>query len=343
MEVSAVAQRWATQQLNRQAEESSLGGSFAEILSMSKRYGASLDQSGSSGDASLAVSLLSGMLSSHEDADQSGLSSSLIMMCMMMGCNANLSGSSMGVMMSSLAGAMNGNTLSATDINELSGSSLVNSYLPTYAYGLLDTDTNLYNNTYVYNPKATTNIPASASVAANPTITSNAYNRSAARYRQVINQFDVENNTRYAVKNGSTYCNIFVWDVTRAMGAEIPHYIDKQTMEARYYPETKGAFQTNANMICKWLSQKGNEYGWCEVTAEQAQALANEGHPVVTTYKNPNGHGHVQVVCPSKDGTYNEKKGVTVAQAGSHLYDYAYISDVFSSRGLSKVVYYAHV
>ena len=53
-------------------------------------------------------------------------------------------------------------------------------------------------------------------------------NRSAANYNAVLDQFSVGNNPRYARRNGNTYCNIFVWDATRAMGAEIPHWVDQQ-------------------------------------------------------------------------------------------------------------------
>ena len=59
-------------------------------------------------------------------------------------------------------------------------------------------------------------------------ITSSAGSRSAAQYRKVIDQFNVESNKRYT-PGENTYCNIFIWDVTRAMNAEIPHYINAET------------------------------------------------------------------------------------------------------------------
>ncbi|MHB1313921.1 MAG: hypothetical protein ACYCX2_00375 [Christensenellales bacterium] len=198
----------------------------------------------------------------------------------------------------------------------------------------------LYNDTYVYNTAARTPLPNSPSVAVNPLITSNASSRSSELYRRVIDQFHVETSLRYDV-DGGTYCNIFLWDVTRAMGAEIPHYVDPDTLEARYYPDVKSARQQTANRIYDWLGEKGSEYGWYKVTAEEAQHMANGGHPVVTAYKNPGGHGHVQVVCPSGDGKYDAKRGVTIAQAGRHLYSYAPITKVYR-KSLPKVVYYAH-
>ena len=188
-------------------------------------------------------------------------------------------------------------------------------------------------------------IPAAASKAVNPYVTSTAYNRSASLLRKVIDQFHVQTNPRYAVNKkgyGDTYCNIFVWDVTRAMGAEIPHYIDPQTKEPMYYPDTSGARELTANGIYDWLAQKGGEYGWKEVTAEQAQQLANQGRPVVTAKKNPSGHGHVQVVCPSADGAYSSARGVTVAQAGSKLENYTSMASLYGT-GSPPFKYYAHI
>ncbi len=186
--------------------------------------------------------------------------------------------------------------------------------------------------------------PVAASKPCTPAVTSSVNNRSASLYRQVIDQFDVENNKRYEVNKkgrGDTYCNIFLWDVTSAMGAEIPHFVDAQTGAPRTYPDVKGAKQMSANSIYNWLHEKGNDYGWFEVTPEQAQQMANAGRPVVTSWKNLGGHGHVQVVCPSKDGVYNEKRGVTVAQAGRILSSYTPITSIYK-KSLTKVSYFAH-
>ena len=160
----------------------------------------------------------------------------------------------------------------------------------------------------------------------------------------VINQFDVENNPRYAVNQkgtGDTYCNIFVWDVTSAMGAEIPHRIDRDTGA----PAASGGDNIqsiNANRMTDWLNTYGPQYGWYEVSAEQAQALANRGSPAVAVWKNKGGgHGHVQVVSPSEDGAYDPSRGVAIAQAGRLLRNYTYITNIYSSR-LKDVQYFAH-
>ena len=180
----------------------------------------------------------------------------------------------------------------------------------------------------------------------NPPVTNSQSARSASNYRAVIDQFGVETNGRYKVNkqgDNDTYCNIFAWDVTRAMGAEIPHYVDAKTQEPRAYPDTAGAYCMTANAMADWLNDTGREYGWKRVTAEEAQHYANQGCPAVTVWKNPGGHGHVQVVCPSQDGTYDAQKGVTIAQAGRHLYNYTNISQVYSKNTLDDIAYYVHI
>jgi hypothetical protein len=147
-----------------------------------------------------------------------------------------------------------------------------------------------------------------------PIVTSDLSDRSPERYRSVINQFRVESAERYRpFRNGSTYCNIFVWDVTRAMGAEIPMYTDPATGAPRFYPDIRGARSMGAIAMCDWLEKHGPAHGWREVDAETAQLHANEGRPAVTS---AGSLGHVQMVCPSRDGLFDPIRGVSIAQAG---------------------------
>ena len=164
--------------------------------------------------------------------------------------------------------------------------------------------------------------------------------RDPAVYRAVLDQFNVEKAARYRpFRNGYTYCNIYVWDATAAMGAEIPHYTDPATGEPRYYPDIKGANELGAIGIDTWLSRYGEAYGWFETDAETAQRYANEGKPAVTTAGEV---GHVQMVCPSNDGGFDELRGVTVAQAGSKVSNYTHISGIYSAAGLKSVRYFIH-
>ncbi|MFA5675712.1 MAG: hypothetical protein WDA65_04235 [Christensenellales bacterium] len=196
-----------------------------------------------------------------------------------------------------------------------------------------------------YDTSAKALTPVAASKAVTPAIYSFPYNRSASLYNRVIAQFSVETNPRYEVNKkgrGDTYCNIFVWDVTSAMGAEIPHYIDPKTGAPMKYPNVSGARELSANGTYNWLHQYGEKYGWYQVSAQEAQMLANTGRPVVASLKRSGMSGHIQIVCPSADGLYDPKRGVMIAQAGRRLTSYAPIKSIYKSDSLSKVVYFAH-
>ena len=175
---------------------------------------------------------------------------------------------------------------------------------------------------------------------ATPAITSAEGARSPEAYRAVIDQFRVETAERYKpFRDGYTYCNIFVWDVTSAMGAEIPHYTDPESGKPRYYPDIKGAQTLGAIATDEWLGNFGSRYGWQEVDAATAQQYANEGKPAVTT---AGSLGHVQIVCPSRDGALDPVRGATIAQAGRIVTNYTHLSSTYSTGGQKSVRYWAH-
>ncbi|MBK7862136.1 MAG: hypothetical protein IPJ65_26680 [Archangiaceae bacterium] len=148
--------------------------------------------------------------------------------------------------------------------------------------------------------------------------------RSADEYDSVIDQFGVESNPRYAQRNGNTYCNIFASDVTRAMGAEIPHWVDGAGA-----PVGQGqGYELDANATNAWLNQHGAEYGWREVSAAEAQRLANEGHPAVASWNNPGGIGHIGVVRPG-----DLANGPALAQAGAQNLNHSHVYDIFPTTG----------
>ncbi len=156
-------------------------------------------------------------------------------------------------------------------------------------------------------------------------ITSCPHCRSAEQYLAVVRQFDVEMNPRYrpardaAGEVAATYCNIFAWDVTRAMGCEIPHWWI--------------GHELNANGLCDWLGRTGIRFGWAQVDDAGAVAAAKLGQAVVATWRNPGGIGHIAVVIPT------DSPGVRIAQAGaSCLFD----APVASGFGKRPVTYYAH-
>lgn len=186
-------------------------------------------------------------------------------------------------------------------------------------------------------------VPVNAWVATSPAVVSIEGARSPDNLRAVIDQFNVESATRYTpYRNGATYCNIFVWDVTSAMGCEVPHYVDAVTGEPRTYPDVSGARELDANGVAGWLADSGAGYGWREVSEAEAQALANEGQAVVGAWKNNGGIGHVQIVCPSADGTYDASRGPAIAQAGSRNTNYTYQSNIYGAQRRQSIRYYAH-
>lgn len=314
---------------------SSSSAAFSQLLSAQLTAGSAFGASEGDGEDGLfsSGSSLLGMtalLSSLGEGETGDMNGALTSFCMLLG--SGVSGAGLAAAVSSLSSALK-------NAPEGSLESLRSTLLSSdFSRGVLTQA----NDALFSGNTSDANYPFNASKAVTPLVTSDTTNRSAARYNSVVAQFKVESNPRYAVtESGSTYCNIFLWDVTRAMGAEIPHYVDASTLEARYWPDVSGARELNANGIHNWLQKKGGDYGWKAVTAEEAQRLANAGHPVVTAWKNPAGHGHVQAVVPSKDGKYDASRGVTIAQAGRRLFSYNYITNVYN-ESLSQVVYYAH-
>ncbi|MFL5346408.1 MAG: peptidoglycan-binding protein [Hyalangium sp.] len=170
----------------------------------------------------------------------------------------------------------------------------------------------------------------------NPPVRGSPSSRNRATYDNVINQFGVGSNPRYTPRDSNgdgsrdTFCNIFLWDVTRAMGAEIPHWVDSKGNPAAV---GKGR-ELNANATVDWLHQNGPQQGWHKVSAAEAQKLANEGHPAVAVWKNPSGIGHVAVVRPGE----MTSAGPAIAQAGASNFNNGHVKDSFGTRPVEYFV-----
>lgn len=150
-------------------------------------------------------------------------------------------------------------------------------------------------------------IPPNIWEPATPGIVSLAENRSPALLMQVINQWGVETHVRYAPNRNTTKDYTFLWDVTRAMNAEIPHWsspIDGSPVMPGLGTENK------ANGICDWLAQWGPSFGWYPCSLAEALLAALAGCCAVAGWKNPQGNpGHVAIFTPSTSGP-------RIAQAG---------------------------
>lgn len=162
--------------------------------------------------------------------------------------------------------------------------------------------------------------------------------RSAECLRQVLAQFHVEEDERYrpnAFGCPGTRCNIFVWDATRALEAEVPHWVDTCGRSVR--PGSRGARELSAAGQIGWLRVFGLEHGWQPVSTSDARALANQGRPVIATWTNPldTKPSHVAMVLPTPAAEDEPR----IAQAGA-----LNAFDVPLSRGFGalRVEYWAH-
>lgn len=137
-----------------------------------------------------------------------------------------------------------------------------------------------------------------------PKVTCGSLCRSPVHLRQVVQQFDVVNNPRYRARPGATYCNIFLWDVTRALSVEVPHWWLGQ--------------EYTANQIAGWLLEYSDRFGWRKVAPKEAEERARAGFPTVAVWRNPNRAkpGHLALLVPSGAG-----EGIRIAQAGASNFE----------------------
>jgi hypothetical protein len=117
---------------------------------------------------------------------------------------------------------------------------------------------------------------------------------------------------RYYPSRGFTFCNIFIWDATAAMGVEIPHYYNPNT-GGKLEMTDPNALEMSEYRLYTWLEEFGEQHGWIEVLSpEAAQQYTNSGRPAIATSPN-----HCAMIRPS-DGTGEIK----VAQAGGNVAGY---------------------
>lgn len=138
--------------------------------------------------------------------------------------------------------------------------------------------------------------------------------RSPDAYREVLADLDVENRARYTPGN-ATWCNIYVWDATKAMGCEIPHFYDPNTGKETDSRVPGTYLEMSASRMTNWLEQHGQANGWIECDAATAIAMANKGLPTVVAATTT---GHVGMVVPQNAGD----TGVMISQAGASNFNY---------------------
>ncbi|MBN1921597.1 MAG: hypothetical protein JW892_10150 [Anaerolineae bacterium] len=141
-------------------------------------------------------------------------------------------------------------------------------------------------------------------------ITNSADDRSPNRYQDVINQFGVGNNPRYA-RDSYTYCNTFAGDVARAMGVPFPQKrefgMDPKDRATIGFPQLYDYF-TSPNAPVKAV-----DAGWQEVSASELGVLEdhlNRGKMAIVVNE-----GHVAVVSPGQQ--ISNFDDIRIAQAGA--------------------------
>ena len=174
----------------------------------------------------------------------------------------------------------------------------------------------------------------------------------------MVESLNVEDSQRYAPGGGSTYCNIYAYDMVTALGGYLPRVWWYQRAITRIqngaqvvtreeyrrmqqagenvdnhiapiYAET--VHEMNANALTAWMREWGQYFGWTEADdAAAAQEQANSGKVVIVlaANANPRRSGHVTVVLAesSDHEAPTNDEGEIVAplqsQAGSSNYKY---------------------
>lgn len=153
--------------------------------------------------------------------------------------------------------------------------------------------------------------------------TSGSLLRAAQHLVAVVAQFEVDTHPRYAAAEGKTYCNVFLWDVTRALACEIPHWWLGREL--------------NANGMIDWLGGQGLNHGWYPVSQVDVVNRAAKGLPTVGTWRSKgDSPGHVAKVVPTPE----HMQGIFSAQAGATNFSCERIENGF---GALPIAYWGHL
>lgn len=155
--------------------------------------------------------------------------------------------------------------------------------------------------------------------------------RSGTLLHIVVRQFDVERHVRYRPVDGKTWCNIFVSDVTAALGAPIPHWVTTAGRPTDHADKDNGARELTANKTCDWLLELGSKFGWQQIAPrDAAEKRAVAGFPTVACWKNPQpGSGHIAILVPGG-----------IAQAGKENFNLGSLERGFGTG--REILYFTH-
>lgn len=149
-------------------------------------------------------------------------------------------------------------------------------------------------------------------------LTNGTTDRNPQHLLRLVEQFRVETAPRYARDGSKTRCNLFVADVTAALGCPVPLLWlvgDKWT-------------EQNANALHAWLKGPATNHGWERSDAHTAQRMADEGQVAIASWANPipAEPGHLALLKPSFG-----QPGVWTAQAGAVNFTHDHIQRGFGA------------
>jgi len=134
--------------------------------------------------------------------------------------------------------------------------------------------------------------------------------RSKELYEMVVKQFGVTVNPRYDDDApGKMRGHIFVWDLSRAMNCEIPHFV--------------GPKELTLAQTCDWLRHEGPMRGWKRVTEGEIIERANEGKLVIALPRETRTK-YLGVVMPQPPPTDNSPRLTGIGlrrESGAHPRD----------------------
>jgi hypothetical protein len=137
--------------------------------------------------------------------------------------------------------------------------------------------------------------------AINAPVQSRSGRRTPQLYKLVIDQFAVGHNPRYEPEApDKPKAHIFVWDVTRAMNCEVPHFV--------------GPKELTLAQTVDWLRHEGPMRGWRRVDATDAVAAVSQGQVVIALPKDIK--IKLMGVCRPKETTPDGKPKLAAAAKG---------------------------
>lgn len=185
-------------------------------------------------------------------------------------------------------------------------------------------------------PRRPQTLPVAGDLPALLRVSSAIGHRSAASLDAVIDALNLDQSVRYRARDvtgdgiDETFCNIAMWDFSRAMNCEIPHWIRPDGSIANAHE--KGARELRINDTMTWLDQHGAAHGFVKVDGAAARLYALTGAFASVWWRNPTGRaGHA---------AFLRSDGVTIAQAGRRSFSRGTIREGFGN--ISPLVWWVH-